>query len=397
MTRPHRKGPPEEPPSPPASHKEAVRLPDPEKAAAEALLVPIQQRSADLETSVREAIQQVKHYADDKVRLLLAGDFSVYNRARVVALILSMAHINLEKVHTLRLSPEAHQQTPELWLRTWNGQAWLYFNPESGEEGLPSDRMIWWFGEQPLLSVEGGTSESVTFSLSDSQLNAIRLARLTNDQTQNGFLDYSLYGLPLATQQTYRILIVVPLGVFVILLVRNLIGLSTLGTFTPVLIALAFRETQLGFGITLFCVITALGLLLRAYLEHLKLQLLPRLAVVLTFVVIAMAAISLLAHRLGLERALSVSLFPMVILTMTIERISILWEERGAAHALTAALGTLVAASLAYGLMSLAALNYFIFTFPAVLLVLMAGMLALGRYRGYRLTELVRFNALGRD
>lgn len=38
-------------------------------------------------------------------------------------------------------------------------------------------------------------------------------------------------------------------------------------------------------------------------------------------------------------------------------------------------------------------LVYFVFTFPAVLLILVGFMLAMGRYRGYRLTELVRFKA----
>jgi hypothetical protein len=38
-------------------------------------------------------------------------------------------------------------------------------------------------------------------------------------------------------------------------------------------------------------------------------------------------------------------------------------------------------------------LTYFVFTFPAVLLVLVGFMLAMGRYRGYRLTELMRFKA----
>jgi hypothetical protein len=189
------------------------------------------------------------------------------------------------------------------------------------------------------------------------------------------------------------IMVMIPIGVLVILILRNLIGLQTLGTFTPVLIALAFRETQLGFGIVLFTIITALGLSLRSYLEHLKLQMLPRLSVVLTFVVVLIAAISLFSHKLGLERGLSVALFPMVILTMTIERLSITWEERGASHALKVAIGTLFAASLAHLIMSVPELVYFVFTFPAILLILVGFMLAMGRYRGYRLTELVRFKA----
>ena len=232
----------------------------------------------------------------------------------------------MERVHTIRLNAD-QPQTPELWLRSFNGDKWLFFNPGTGEQGLPGDRLVWWTGDEPLINLEGGRNPQVTFTLNNSEMNAIRLAKLTDENTEAGFLEYSLYGLPLQTQQTYQIMIMIPIGVLVILILRNLGGLQTLGTFTPVLIALAFRETQIGFGIILFTLITALGLSLRSYLEHLKLQMLPRLSVVLTFVVVLIAVISLLSHKLGLERGLSVSLFPMVILTMTIERLSITWEE----------------------------------------------------------------------
>ncbi|NNG63755.1 hypothetical protein HKD51_19475, partial [Pseudomonas fragi] len=329
---------------------------------------------------------------DDNVKLLLAGDPSTPHKAQVIELLLSIAHVPMEKVHTIRLVAD-QPQNPELWLRSFNGNDWLYFNPETGEQGLPSDRLLWWIGDEPMVTVDGGKKPNVTFSLNNSEMNAIRLAKLTDENTDANFLEYSLYGLPLQTQQTFMIMVMIPIGVLVILVLRNLIGLQTLGTFTPVLIALAFRETQLEFGIILFTVITALGLMLRSYLEHLKLQMLPRLSVVLTFVVILIAAISLFSHKLGLERGLSVALFPMVILTMTIERLSITWEERGGGHAMKVAVGTLFAATLAYLIMSIPELVYFIFTFPAVLLILVGFMLAMGRYRGYRLTELVRFKA----
>ena len=367
-----------------------------EKIAAEALLAPIRQHSADVETFISETIKRVNAKGDDNVKLLLGGDSSTANKARVIELLLSIAHVPLERLHTIRLVAN-QQQSPELWVRSFNGEKWLYFNPDTGEQGLPADRLVWWTGADELLTLDGGKKAEVSFTLNNSEMNAIRLAKLTDENTDAAFLEYSLYGLPLQTQQTYQIMIMIPIGVLVILILRNLGGLQTLGTFTPVLIALAFRETQLGFGILLFTLITALGLSLRSYLEHLKLQMLPRLSIVLTFVVVLIAIISLLSHKLGLERGLSVALFPMVILTMTIERLSITWEERGASHAFKVAVGTLIAATLAHLLMSIDELTYFIFTFPAVLLILVGFMLAMGRYRGYRLTELFRFKAFLKD
>jgi hypothetical protein len=376
--------------------RDSIPVEGAEKIAAEALLAPIRQHSADVETFISETIKRVNNSNDDNVKLLLGGDASTPNKAKVIELLLSIAHVPMERVHTIRLAADV-QQDPELWLRSFNGENWLYFNPESGEQGLPVDRLVWWVGDNSLIALEGGKQAQVSFSLDNSEMNAIRLAKLTDENTDADFLEYTLYGLPLQTQQTFMIMVMIPIGVLVILVLRNLGGLQTLGTFTPVLIALAFREMQLGYGIVFFTLITALGLMLRSYLEHLKLQMLPRLSVVLTFVVVLIAAISLFSHKLGLERGLSVALFPMVILTMTIERLSITWEERGGGHAMKVAVGTLFAATLAHLLMSVPELNYFIFTFPAVLMILVGFMLAMGRYRGYRLTELFRFKAFLKD
>ena len=376
--------------------RESLSVEGPEKVAAEALLAPIRQHSADVETFIGETIKRVNSN-DDNAKTLLAGDNSTSKKAAVIELLLSIAHVPMDQVHTIRLTSEGGSQTPELWLRSFNGNEWLYFNPETGEQGLPNDRLIWWTGSADLIKADGAKKAQVTFTMNNSEMNAMRLAKMTDENTKAGFLEYSLYSLPLVTQQAFQIILLIPIGVLVILVLRNLIGIQTLGTFTPVLISLAFRETQLGFGIVLFTIITALGLSLRSYLEHLKLQMLPRLSVVLSFVVVLIAAISLFSHKLGLERGLSVSLFPMVILTMTIERMSIIWEERGGTNAIKVAVGTMIAATLAYLLMSIPELAYFIFTFPAVLMILVGFMLAMGRYRGYRLTELFRFKAFLKD
>ena len=187
----------------------------------------------------------------------------------------------------------------------------------------------------------------------------------------------------------------VPVGGFLLVILRNIIGISTFGTFMPVLIALAFRETQLLWGIVFFSALVALGLSIRFYLDRLKLLLVPRLAAVLIVVVILIALMSIITNRLGIERGLSVALFPMVILTMTIERMSIVWEERGPLEAIKQGLGSLVAAALAYLVMHHREIQHLFFVFPELLLVLLAGTLLLGRYSGYRLLEILAFQSSG--
>jgi len=82
---------------------------------------------------------------------------------------------------------------------------------------------------------------------------------------------------------------------------------------------------------------------------------------------------------------------------MTIERMSVVWEERGAADAMRAGVGSLVVAIVAYISMGMSWLEHLIFTFPELLLLVLAMVMLAGRYTGYRLSELRRFRALSTD
>jgi 7 transmembrane helices usually fused to an inactive transglutaminase len=110
--------------------------------------------------------------------------------------------------------------------------------------------------------------------------------------------------------------------------------------------------------------------------------------------VLLMAGISVLSHKLDIEPGLSIALFPMVIISMTIERMSIVWEERGASEAIQEGVGSLVVAAVAYVVMGIHRLEHIIFVFPELLLLVVAAALLAGRYTGYRLLELRRFKAL---
>ena len=56
--------------------------------------------------------------------------------------------------------------------------------------------------------------------------------------------------------------------------------------------ALAFRETQLVWGIILFTTIVGLGLVFRGYLNRLQLLMVPRLSAIMILVVIFIYGIS---------------------------------------------------------------------------------------------------------
>ena len=108
-----------------------------------------------------------------------------------------------------------------------------------------------------------------------------------------------------------------------------------------------------------------------------------------------MALIALVGNAAQIPLGLSISLFPLVILTMTIERMSIMWEEVGAREALIRGLGSIFAAVIAYLLVSNKQIEYLAFVFPELLLVVVGLAVLLGGYNGYKLSEYIRFNMFG--
>jgi hypothetical protein len=237
----------------------------------------------------------------------------------------------------------------------------------------------------------------VIFSVRPKVEDAISVAVRRGEISEPLVLKFSLFSLPVNTQAVYKVMLLVPVGAFLLVLLRNVVGVKTFGTFMPVLIALSFRETGLLRGIFLFALLITLGLSVRFYLERLKLLVVPRLAAVLIVVVGLMAILSVLTHHLGGHTGLSVALFPMVIITMTIERMSIVWEERGSSEALVASVGSMLTAASAFVVMNTRYVEHLVFVFPELLFVLLAATLLLGRYSGYRLMDLYRFRELAKD
>ena len=74
--------------------------------------------------------------------------------------------------------------------------------------------------------------------------------------------------------------------------------------------------------------------------------LVARLAAIVMFVILFLAAITVLSAKLNFEPGLSVALFPLVILTMTIERVSVIWDESGPAEAIKQAVMSLIIAAV---------------------------------------------------
>lgn len=199
---------------------------------------------------------------------------------------------------------------------------------------------------------------------------------------------------PPEEQNTVAALITIPIGILALVMIRQFIGVQTLGTFMPVLIGVAFRQTGPVEGILLFAIMLVVGIGFRFIFGNLQLLLVPRLAAVLTVVVLTMLGLSYLNQVFALGFSTSASLFPIVILTMTIERLVITWEESGARTSLTHLAGSLFVALIAYFCMTLTWIETTLFALPELLLGMLGVTIMIGRYVGFRLNEYIRFRSI---
>ena len=118
----------------------------------------------------------------------------------------------------------------------------------------------------------------------------------------------------------------------------------------------------------------------------------PRSPTWSAFVLAAMVLTATVDARPKFEAVLKsteVAIDEKVVVTITAS-----WEERGGKEAGLQALGTLVVAVLAFWVMNINQVRHFVFVFPESLLIVLAAILLLGRYSGYRLVELPRFRVL---
>jgi len=376
-------------------YPEIPQLEEPFASALKDIVNEVRAASADIGTFASAMLTKLNAVStDENISLFQSG---VHNRDEHVAQVqtlLAGAHIPTRQIHGIRLAGDSQRVEFETLLGVYNDQEWLIFDPHTGGQGLPRDFFVWWVGDRPLSTANGAHLEDLQVSTQVMEVSSLELAERRSDERDSLALMFTVLQLPIQTQAVYEVLLLVPFGILVIVILRNVVGFTSFGTFAPVLIALAFRETELLRGLALFVLIVSLGLFFRFYLERLRLLLIPRLAAVVTIVVLLMGLISVIGHRLDMDTGLSVSLFPMIIISMVIERMSVVWEERGAWTSIREGIGSLAMAALAYAVMSNELLAYWVRVFPELNLAVLAIIIALGRYTGFRISELIRFRQL---
>lgn len=342
---------------------------------------------------VADETETVVTASGDAVLTLLAREGNPAGQARLLATLLRAAGIPARLAAGLQLgAPRVEREL--VYVEAWVEERWMSLFPSLGViDRRPDDLVTMRRGDADFVQFVGLEAVDYRYRAVRERLQPEELTALM--LPPNEFLSaISLYRLPVATQQTLEVILVLPLAALLVAVFRNLIGIPTFGTFLPILIPLSLRDTGLGTGLAMVAGVLLSGIGARLLLERFRLLFVPRLCLLLCIVVLVLVVFAVGGYSYQSRDVLRGVLLPIVILTMLIERFSITVAEEGGREAVQRMLTTAIVVLAAYPIFQARAVSQLMFGFPELVLCAMGLLIWTGGYMGYRLSEVVRFRAL---
>ncbi|MEK7526438.1 MAG: 7TM domain-containing protein [Patescibacteria group bacterium] len=196
---------------------------------------------------------------------------------------------------------------------------------------------------------------------------------------------------------TIVLLLLLPLVAAVIAATRHLIGIRGFGIFLPAALSVVFVATGPLVGLGLFVLIALVSVVVRLILRKLKLKLqyLPRMALLLWAVSLSVLLVLFAAPLVKYTDIANVSIFPVLLLALLAEDFTRVQLGKSFKTALNLTSETLVLALVSYLVLTFEPIQKFALLNPEVLLMAVFVFdLVIGKYVGLRLREVWRFRKL---
>ena len=203
---------------------------------------------------------------------------------------------------------------------------------------------------------------------------------------------------------TIALLLLLPLIATVVAFMKQVVGITTFGIYTPSIITLSFFIIGIYAGLITLAVAITVGALVRPILKKLRMLFIPKMAIVITLVSLSLLFVLIISNAIGLfdSEFLSIAIFPMLILSTLVEKFVSAKSEKGLSSAAVLMTETVIVAIIAYfiaggeinlGLFSLhfEFIRNLILTYPETILLLLGINVALGKWSGLRIMERLRF------
>jgi len=193
-------------------------------------------------------------------------------------------------------------------------------------------------------------------------------------------------------QETIVLLLMLPIVATIIAFARQIIGIKGFGIYTPLIIAFAFLVTGLKYGLAFFMVILLVGTLMRLLVKKFRLLYLPRMAIVLIMVALAILILFLIGAYTEQKGLILAPVFAILIMITLVEKFVVAQIEQGARGAIILTTETLILSIICYWIASWSWLQNLALFYPIwIILISIVINIFLGKWTGLRLSEYFRF------
>jgi hypothetical protein len=174
--------------------------------------------------------------------------------------------------------------------------------------------------------------------------------------------------------------------------------LQGFGIFTPAVVSVAFLATGVTVGVLMFVAILVMATIARVVLKRLRLPTMPRTALLLWFVSLGILAMMLVSPYFKVSSLITLNIFPILLLILLAETFIEVQITRNFKSALELTAETLFLALISFLILSMQWLQEWVLVRPELTVILIAGLdILIGRYKGLRLMERLRFRELLSD
>lgn len=211
-------------------------------------------------------------------------------------------------------------------------------------------------------------------------------------------------GIP---DNTIALLLLLPVIATVVVFMKQFVGITTFGIYTPSIITLSFLIIGLHAGLLILLTAIIIGAISLPLLGRVRMLFIPKMSIVITLVSFILFLLLILTNQWGLFDAeyLSIAIFPMLILSTLVEKFISVKTEKGFSTAAFLMLETVIVAIVAYfitgGEIDLGFTQFkfefvrnLMITYPEIIFLLLIINILLGRWTGLRVLEQIRFREI---
>jgi hypothetical protein len=319
------------------------------------------------------------------------GEASCNGKSRLFVALARQAGIPSRLVGGIILDT-GQKRTSHQWTEIYVNGYWIPFDPLNNHFAfLPHNYLVLYKGDEFLFAHTPNIHFDYNFTIKKRLVaNPTLLSELSSHpfNAYEAWQAFENVGIPLGL---LKIIIMLPLGALVVAIFRNVIGLQTFGVFLPALVAIACRQTGLTWGVISFIIVIVVVSLIHFPLEKIGILYTPKMVIMLVFVVMAFLLISILGIKIEIQNLAYITLFPIVVVTITAERFARSIMEEGILKSFKMTLHTIVVIVFAYMAMNSSTMESLFLAFPELFLAIIGISLILGKWIGFRMSEYSRF------